>query len=54
MSKCECKVVRKFALETKKSMHSLCPTKKANKHHKVPTKNNVSFLKKLGIQNNLT
>jgi len=31
MSKCECKVVRKFALKTKKSMHSLCPIDNANK-----------------------
>ena len=31
MSKCECKVVRKFALGTKKLMHSLCPTDKAKK-----------------------
>ena len=31
MSKCECKVIRKFALETKKSMYSLCPIDKANK-----------------------
>ena len=31
MSKCERKVVRKFALETEKLMHCLCPTDKANK-----------------------
>ena len=31
MSKCERKVVRKFALETEKLMHSLCPTDRANK-----------------------
>ena len=31
MSKCERKVVRKFALEIEKSMQSLCPTNKANK-----------------------
>ena len=30
MSKFEHKVVRKFTLETKKSMHCLCPTNKAN------------------------
>ena len=30
MSKCERKVVRKFALETEKSMHNLCPLDKAN------------------------
>ena len=30
-SKCERKVVRKFALETQKSMHSLYPTDRANK-----------------------
>jgi hypothetical protein len=30
MSKCERKVVRKFALETEKLMHSLYPTDKAN------------------------
>src|ERR1700737_1381813 len=30
MSKCERKVVRKFALETKKLMHSPCPTDRAN------------------------
>ena len=32
MSKFERKVIRKFALQTKKLMHSLCPTNKANKH----------------------
>jgi len=26
MSKCECKVVKKFAIETHKSRHRLCPT----------------------------
>ena len=31
MSKCERKVVRKFALETEKWMHSLYPTDRANK-----------------------
>ena len=31
MFKCERKVVRKFTLETKKLMHSLCPTDRANK-----------------------
>jgi hypothetical protein len=31
MCKCERKVVRKFALETEKLMHSLYPTDKANK-----------------------
>ena len=31
MSKCECKVVREFAFETKKSMQSLCPTDIAKK-----------------------
>jgi hypothetical protein len=31
MFKCERKVVRKFALETKKLMHGLCPTNIANK-----------------------
>jgi hypothetical protein len=31
MSKCKPKVVRKFALETEKLMHSLCPTDRANK-----------------------
>ena len=31
MSKCERKVVRKFALETEKSIHSLCLTNRANK-----------------------
>ena len=34
MPKCEHKVVRKFALETKKSMHSLCPIDGANKYQK--------------------
>ena len=33
MSKCDRKVVRKFALETEKLMHSLCPTNKANKNY---------------------
>ena len=28
MSKCGDKVVKKFTLETKQSMHSLCPTTK--------------------------
>ena len=38
MSKCERKVVKKFALETKKLMHSLCPTDRANKpSHLRPT-----------------
>ena len=31
MSKCERKVVRKFALEMEKLTHSLCPIDKANK-----------------------
>jgi hypothetical protein len=31
MSKCERKVVRKFALETEKLMHSLYPMDRANK-----------------------
>ena len=31
MSKCEHKVVRNFALEIEKLMHSLCPTDRANK-----------------------
>ena len=31
MSKCECKVVRKFALKTEKLVHSLCPIDRANK-----------------------
>ena len=31
MSKCEHKMVRKFAPETEKLMHSLYPTDKANK-----------------------
>jgi hypothetical protein len=31
MSKCERKVVRKFALETEKLMHSLYPMEGANK-----------------------
>ena len=31
MFKCEHKVVRKFALETKELMHSMCPTNRANK-----------------------
>ena len=31
MFKCERKVVRKFALETEKSTHNLCPTGRANK-----------------------
>ena len=26
MSKCERKMIRKFTLETEKSMHSVCPT----------------------------
>jgi hypothetical protein len=34
MSKCERKVVRKFALETEKLMHSLYPTNKATKNKK--------------------
>jgi len=29
---CECKVVRKFALQTEKLMHSLCPTNRTNKN----------------------
>ena len=32
MSKCEHKMVRKFALESEKSMHSLCPTDKTHKY----------------------
>ena len=32
MSKCERKVVRKFALETEKFTHILCPTDNANKN----------------------
>ena len=31
MSKCDCEVVRNFALEIEKSMHNLCPTDRANK-----------------------
>ena len=31
MYKCERKVVRKFAFETQKLMHNLCPTDKATK-----------------------
>jgi len=31
MSKCECKVVRKFVLDTESSMHSLCLTDRADK-----------------------
>ena len=31
MSKCDCKLVRKFALEIEKLMHILCPTNIANK-----------------------
>ena len=34
MSKCERKVVRKFALEMEKLMHSLCPTNRANKQYR--------------------
>ena len=33
MSKCERKVVRKFALEIEKLMHSLYPTDRANKNY---------------------
>ena len=32
MSKCECKVVRKFSFGSKKLMHSLRPADRANKH----------------------
>ena len=35
MSKCERKVVRKFALETEKLMHSLYPTDRTNKMERV-------------------
>ena len=31
MSKCDCEVVRNFALEIEKLMHNLCPTDRANK-----------------------
>lgn len=34
MSKCESKMIKKFTLEMKKLMHSLCPTNKANKFFK--------------------
>ena len=33
MFKCECKMVRKFALETENLMHILYPTGKANKFY---------------------
>ena len=42
MSKRERKVVEKFALETQKLMHSICPIDKANK--KTPkTSNNMHY-----------
>ena len=37
--KCERKMVRKFALETTKFMHSLCHVDRANKYIRISTKN---------------
>jgi hypothetical protein len=41
-SKCECKVVRKFALEGEKLMHSLCPRDIANKKDREKMQRNGS------------
>ena len=49
MSKCEHKVVKNSASETKKLMHSLCPTDKANKNWKI-SKHNRLDLETLGSQ----
>ena len=42
--KCECKVVRKFALETTKLMHSLCHVDRANKQRQ--ERNNLATIQR--------